>query len=146
MSAFKNVLTGSPHQQPLHVEELLTGPQGLKLFCFTQSVRRDAFVCGTMPGPSASATSALADSRAGKFLSFQPAATGQAFPLGKYLNKVCSGRYPRSLPSVLQKSSTFLSRSHCMCVSVFICVHIFRYTCKYFTHFLVVNSLYDREL
>lgn len=143
---FDNVLTESPQQQPLYVQELLTGSQGLKPCCSAQSVSRDAFVCGTIPGPSPSATNALADSSAGKLLSFQPAATGQAFPSGKYLNKVCTGRYPRSVPSVLQNIRTFLTRGHCMCVCVFICVHIFRYTHKYFTPYFVVNSLPNREL
>lgn len=126
------------------VQGLLTGSQGLRLCCVTACVKGCICLC-TVPAPPAPVTKALAASSAGKLLSFQPAATGQAFPWGKYLNKVCSGRQPRSVPSILQNSRTFLIRDHCMSVCIFICIHIFRYTHKYFTHYVAVDLLSDRE-
>lgn len=72
-------------------------------------------------GLQPSATNALADSSAEKLLSFQPAATGQGFPLGKYLNKVYPGRYPRSMPSCPAKQQDIPEQGS-LYVYLYVCI------------------------
>lgn len=58
--------------------------------------------------------------------SFQLAATGQGFPSGKYLNKVCPGRYPRSVPNVCKTAGhSWAGESMCVCIYVYVCIYLY---------------------